>query len=98
MPNGALSCGVLSWCHIVARFKWKDWLISQATGRQRAARQRARQDDKSTARQRAVCALSCCRYSDRTTRRKSDNAPFGALSCCRLRQLDAQKRTKTANI
>jgi hypothetical protein len=27
MPNGALPCGVLSRCHIVARFKLKDWLI-----------------------------------------------------------------------
>jgi hypothetical protein len=31
-PNGALSCGVLSRCHIVALFKLKDWLISQRQG------------------------------------------------------------------
>jgi hypothetical protein len=39
--NCALSCGVWSRCHTVARFKLKDWLISQATSRQRTARQRA---------------------------------------------------------
>jgi hypothetical protein len=40
-PNCTLSCGVLSQRNIVARFKSKDRLINQATGRQHAAQQRA---------------------------------------------------------
>jgi hypothetical protein len=53
------ACSRAACCHIVARFKSKDWLISQETGRRRAARQRAvwralletgRQDDSATTR------------------------------------------------
>jgi hypothetical protein len=67
-PNGALSCGVLSQCHIVARFKLTD---------RRAALETGRQDNSATTRHLELCRVVA---SDRTTRRKFDNAPFRALS------------------
>jgi hypothetical protein len=86
--NGALSCGVLLRCHIVARFKSKDWLKNdRGKLRQRAARQRAvwralfetgRQDDSATTRHLSHFAR------DKTKRR------YRYRLCCRYRQRNAQ--------
>jgi hypothetical protein len=57
-------------CHIVARFKSKNWLNCQAIGRHC---DNAPHDTRRFA----------CFARDTTTRRQCDNAPFGALSCFR---------------